>query len=833
MRRSRLGAGAFAFVVFVLAVACGHAPSAARTDREAARVDSASARTRIAELQESFGRATLGDGVATRFDPLDREHLRPVIPGRTRAMKPATVVLPGHADEAVRLEDDTTHATLTFSLRGAAHASIATAHGNAIFSHALESADVIVRADQTGVEDFVAFARRPAKEELVYDVDVSAFAGARLVGNSFELLDRSGTPRFHVSPPYVVDAKRKANAARLSVEGCAFDTNPAAPWARATTPLGAAACELHVTWSAASYPVLVDPGWTTTGSMADGREYHRAVRLPSGKVLIEGGSRRTGGDPYLASAEIFDPATSTFAATGSMSAERPYTELTLLGNGKVLVVGWPGSQLYDPASGTWGSTGAMVTIRTNHTQTLLSTGKVLVAGGLDSSTGNPTTAAEIYDPGTNAFTVTGSMANARSYALAGALAGGKALVLGGFTATFDGIVTPPEVYDSGTGQFTAADAGFTCAARTAGSAIQLSSDTFMLSGSVNHSDVYTGATDTCAGTGAMTSASRNYLASAALGSGKVVVMGGIDLESSAFTNVDIWDPGTNAFTAGSPLSAPRAIETATTLTTGQVLVVGGESGLNNPALKSAEIYDETDAKNGAACQRDAQCDSQHCVDGVCCNSRCEEQCEACDVTGHVGACFPSVGPPHGTRTACQKSGACTASCDGDHTIACTYGPDVCASTCASGSETDSLCDTAGSCNVQAPHSCNNFTCSDDKTCRTSCTADGDCVDGFTCANGACAPKPGASVCVDDHTAADSKGNQYSCAPYKCKDGACVVKCDSIDDCESPAVCSSSGECAAAAAQDSGGCNAGGRKAPDAAPLFAALALLVARRRRTK
>lgn len=56
--------------------------------------------------------------------------------------------------------------------------------------------------------------------------------------------------------------------------------------------------------------------------------------LSDGKVLVAGGR-------YDTSAELYDPSTGTFTATGSMTVvrARPSPTAALLGNGKVLIVG--------------------------------------------------------------------------------------------------------------------------------------------------------------------------------------------------------------------------------------------------------------------------------------------------------------------------------------------------------------------------------------------------------------------------------------------------------------------------------------------------------------
>jgi hypothetical protein len=79
-----------------------------------------------------------------------------------------------------------------------------------------------------------------------------------------------------------------------------------------------------------------------------------ATLLPNGKVLVSGGYN--GG--YLSSAELYDPASGSWIATGSLNTAREFHTATLLSNSKVLVVGGSGTsgtlastELYDTGLG--------------------------------------------------------------------------------------------------------------------------------------------------------------------------------------------------------------------------------------------------------------------------------------------------------------------------------------------------------------------------------------------------------------------------------------------------------------------------------------------------
>ncbi len=78
--------------------------------------------------------------------------------------------------------------------------------------------------------------------------------------------------------------------------------------------------------------------------MASAHWSHTATLLPDGKVLVAGGNYDT---VILATAELYDPATGRWTATGSMAEERHSHTATLLPNGKVLVAGGYGGVKHD------------------------------------------------------------------------------------------------------------------------------------------------------------------------------------------------------------------------------------------------------------------------------------------------------------------------------------------------------------------------------------------------------------------------------------------------------------------------------------------------------
>ncbi len=477
---TRLGVAAIA------AVSCGRGGERTASDRADASApapaliaESSGARDRLSNLRLRFGvdvtplsarasshplveqRPVIGPGVAT-FEAAGSSDLQAVV-NRRGVLRPASVVLPARANGSVQLREDAGGMGIRFRMRGASDAPAAVAEGTVLYGGAYDGSDVVHRAYSEGTEDFVVFERRPAREQLAYEVDVSEVPGLRAVGGAVEFLDETGTPCLRIAPPSVTDASGHSHAAALSVVGCGFDADPRAPWGRPVTRPGASSCGVVVAWTDVSYPAVVDPTWSATGSMEVARVDHTATLLLS-TVLVAGGDN-------LSSAELYDPASGTFAATGSMSIARAGHSATYDGGFDVLVAGGcSGSpvtctattEVYSETNGTFSASGSMATARAGHTASFFqSSGQafasahVLIAGGSPDDGTTSLQTAELYTWNAGTFASAGMMTTARQDATASVLLvsgsmATQALIAGGNADGSTSLATA-EIYTLNTG----------------------------------------------------------------------------------------------------------------------------------------------------------------------------------------------------------------------------------------------------------------------------------------------------------------------------------------------------------------------------------------------
>jgi hypothetical protein len=269
--------------------------------------------------------------------------------------------------------------------------------------------------------------------------------------------------------------------------------------------------------------------------------------------LIAGGD--TGGPgpfTFLVAAEIYDPSTGTFTATGNMTANGGFGWSTsaLLPDGKVFIAAYGNAEVYDPITGIFALTGPYIGstgVAGMMTVTLLQDGRVLVVGGDTTKT-----LAELYDPKTDTFSPTGPPQATlpppwkSSDAITGSAT--TTLLVSGTILFVDGndseMPDEADIYDPASGKFT--PIGFTLAAHEFATATRLSD-------------------------------------------GSVLIAGGQVPGGAGSTAVDTYVPATGTFASGTSMTTGRHSHTATLLSDGTVLIAGGYSTWPNPTA-SAEIY---------------------------------------------------------------------------------------------------------------------------------------------------------------------------------------------------------------------------------------------------
>jgi hypothetical protein len=193
-----------------------------------------------------------------------------------------------------------------------------------------------------------------------------------------------------------------------------------------------------------------------------------------------------------------------------------------------------------------------------HTASLLEDGSILVVGGRGILEGVHQQAIR-YWPSTNRYELDAALNTKRLAHVAFTLPNGKVVVAGGIDTSvagtdFDPAFMSSEIYDPSTKKFsTGSDMKFP---------------------------------------------RRNHVATQ-LKDSRVLITGGIQLRGNGFgasPNTEIYDPANNNYSVGKPMIEGRWLHTATLLTDGRVLIVGGRNNnctSNCPiySLDSAEIFD--------------------------------------------------------------------------------------------------------------------------------------------------------------------------------------------------------------------------------------------------
>lgn len=351
--------------------------------------------------------------------------------------------------------------------------------------------------------------------------------------------------------------------------------------------------------------------WSLTGPMSIGRFIHAGSLLDNGKFMITGGGTPPAFAPAR-TAEIFNPDTRSFSLSGSLMSDPRWSHVqTTLTDGRVLVVGGrnaqspaiPGARvlasadIYDPETDTFAPTGPLNVARRSPTATLLNDGKVLIAGGGSSvSTGAtmPMNTAEIYDPSTGTFRLlTARMTVPRQYHTTVKLPNGKVLIIGGSLGPgLQNISRSVDIFDPATETFT--EVGQMLFPRITQVATLLRDGRVLLAFSwngidvANHSEIYDPAANTFTPTAANPVHGKVDLDGMRLFDGTVVCPTGGNEFLQVLPETTIFRPETNDFGLSGAIQFPRTAAARTVLRDGRPLIVGGLGGSIFHAI--AEIY---------------------------------------------------------------------------------------------------------------------------------------------------------------------------------------------------------------------------------------------------
>jgi D-alanyl-D-alanine carboxypeptidase len=328
---------------------------------------------------------------------------------------------------------------------------------------------------------------------------------------------------------------------------------------------------------------------------------HTSTQLKSGEILIVGGATKieqnpNTGPPLTAVSELFEPASMSFKPIGSLAIARYFHSAVLLPDGKVLIVGGASqkgvpvqtAELYDPASGTFTAAGTMNTRRIGSSATLTSgpnaPAQVLVYGGTVFA-GNSEESTEIWSEASKSFaegpnsltqqtdfpTPVESSPGEGQFELVGG--GGDT----GPSSTTNQVLDIPSTFQNGP-SLNYPRVGNTLTALPEGAGVLTTGGAKNYTAELKHGNQWTvlSGQATCPGAPGCMVEDRKQHTATLLPSGTVFIAGGSNESNAALGSTEIYDPATKEFTPG-PVIAPQARQTAIFISTSEVSLLAGPS----------------------------------------------------------------------------------------------------------------------------------------------------------------------------------------------------------------------------------------------------------------
>lgn len=451
--------------------------------------------------------------------------------------------------------------------------------GMVVYPGVFAGGDLLYKLTPTHLDEYLYLRTPPARLSRTFEFDVGpAVSQARQAGERVELVGKDGIARLRMSAPLAraADGTRRLGTIRVKERTLVEE----------------------IDLSGLAAPVLVDPDWTTTGTMAVAHWADGVLRRPDDRVMVVGGCALAACPPsfaesacsqLIASSDVWDRKSGTWTSGPALSTARYSFAYAPLPGGDMLVAGGCTetgctqttalAERYVFQSSTWAPAGALDGPRANAMAAVLAGDDVLVAGGC--APGGCTPSAQRYTPAANGWSPAAPLASPRGFATATTLADGRVLVVGGCgTPDCSSVLDDAIAYDRVANTWTSA--GKMAAPRAGHTATLLGDGTVLVAGgctdalcktTLDSVELWTSGAGFAPGP-TMAGARHNHSATPLLG-GAVLIAGGGDPRGATVPTSEAYFPLAKQWVKPGSMLQGRAYHVAAALAGGDVLVAGG------------------------------------------------------------------------------------------------------------------------------------------------------------------------------------------------------------------------------------------------------------------